>query len=303
MRTTILVAALAAMFTPSLPATAATIPVTAENFAASFHAALPGDRLVVTGVIPGMTLIGKSWTVPVVIDARRATFPDTMLFKRIGGLTIIGGRFGSATTGTRITRALIIDDSERIRVTSPQVVGIASDSGIHISDTVNATVSGGTFTGLRRGLAFVNVTGGVISNNRFIDASSDGIAIVDSRNVLARNNSCTDFNPTPGAHPDCLQMWTTPGLPIQSDITVADNFASGATQGFTLFNGGGLRINIVRNRVDTSFPQGIACYDCVDSLIADNVLTTRPGALYVTRINVIRGSNNTVRDNMIAPKP
>ncbi len=290
-------------FIVSGSASAATVAVTAATFAASFYNAQAGDRLVVSGSVPGMTLIGRSWATPVVIDARKASFPDTMLLKQIAGLTIIGGRFGSSTTSTRLGRALIIDSSERIRVTAPQVIGNRIDSGIQISNSANADVSGGTFTGLNRGLAFIAVTKGTIRNNRFLASSSDGVAIVDSHGVIARNNSCAGTIPAPGAHPDCIQMWTSAGLPLESDIMIVDNSASDATQGFTLFNGGGLRITITGNRVDTSYPQGIACYDCVDSVIANNQLTTQPGSAHITNLHVIGGSNNIVVNNSIGPIP
>lgn len=281
---------------------AATVAVTAANFTASFYSARDGDRLVVSGTIAGANLSGKSWATPVVIDARNASFPDSMLFKRIAGLTIIGGNFGSATASTRLGRALIIDSSDRIRLMAPKVTGNRIDSGIQISNTTNASVSGGTFTGLNRGLAFTAVSNGTISNNRFLASSSDGVAIVDSHGVVARNNSCSGTVPAPGAHPDCIQMWTSAGLPLASDIKIIDNSASDATQGFTLFDGGGLRITITGNRVDTSYPQGIACYGCVDSVITTNVLTTQPGSAHVTKINIVGGSNNIVADNSVGPR-
>ena len=54
---------------------------------------------------------------------------------------------------------------------------------------------------------------------------------------------------------------------------------------------------MIGNRVDTSLPQGIACYGCVDSIITDNVLTTLPGSRFRTYLRVIGGSKAVVMQN------
>lgn len=76
----------------------------------------------------------------------------------------------------------------------------------------------------------------------------------------------------------------------------------GATQGFTSFtpsSGGGLRIFMLNNRVNLSYSQGIACYNCVDSVFSGNMLTTIPGSDHQTRINIVGGRNNIISNNSI----
>jgi hypothetical protein len=55
--------------------------------------------------------------------------------------------------------------------------------------------------------------------------------------------------------------------------------------------------------VSTSYPQGIACYNCVDSKFTGNVLTTLPGARWQTSMNIVGGSNNMIAYNSIGPLP
>ena len=159
------------------------------------------------------------------------------------------------------------------------------------------------FNGLQVAMVFGTVTHGIASHNAVTGAGSDGIDIANSHFVTAANNVCSGSVPTPGAHPDCIQLWSVTGNPLQSDITVKNNSATGATQGFTAFNsmGGELRVQITGNSIDGSFPQGIACYSCVDSNISYNKLVTLPGAAHLTNLNIIGGSGNTVLGNIITP--
>lgn len=174
--------------------------------------------------------------------------------------------------------------------------------GLTYSKPDNVSVTRSSFTSLRRGLSFSTVTNGKMARNKFVNSSSDGAAIVDSHFVTANRNSCSGTAPSAGAHPDCIQLWSIRGHAVQSDITLSKNIAVGKTQGFTSFtpsNGGGLRISMLNNRVDISYPQGIACYNCVDSLFQGNVLTTIVGSQFQTRMNIVGGSNNVMLDNSI----
>ena len=59
---------------------------------------------------------------------------------------------------------------------------------------------------------------------------------------------------------------------------------------------------MIGNRVNTSLPQGIACYGCIDSIITDNVLTTLPGARFRTYLRVLDGRNNIVEQQQHRPR-
>jgi hypothetical protein len=283
---------------------AATYLATSANFASVFYAAKAGDRIVASGNFGTMLLRDRSFSTPITIDATNARFTDTLMLKQVSGVNFTAGTFGSATGPTRSNQAVIITGGSFINFNAPTVVGNGFGQGLMFNGTSNVGVRNGTFTSLGRGMAFTSVTNGVIDRNRFLASSSDGIAIVDSHFVTATNNNCSGTVPAPGAHPDCIQMWSLSGRPVQSDIVIADNTATGSTQGFTSFDpgrGGGLRISFLRNRVDTNYPQGIACYACVDSLIADNVLTSMADARWITTINVVGGRNNILRNNSIGP--
>ncbi len=283
---------------------AATVGATSASFASVFAHAKAGDTIVLSGKFAATTLLGRSFATTVTIDARAATFTDTFTIKNSSGLTVLGGHFGSATGQTRTGTAVAVYNGDHISFIDPVVVGDGSGAGhgIAFSGTSNATVTGGQFSGLRLGLGIQSLTNATVSGNSFTGETSDGINIADSHLVTASGNICSGSVPSAGAHPDCIQLWSLIGKPIQSDIRILDNQAYGDTQGFTSFNPGdasGLRIQISGNYLDVSQPQGIACYGCFDSMVTDNVLATIPGSRWQSIIRVIGGANNIVSGNTI----
>ena len=276
------------------------------TIAAVFAKAKSGDTIKLIGSFGRVTLSGRTFGVALKIDATRATFSDTLLIKDVSGLYITGGKYGSSTGTTSYNKAIAVYNGTNVTINKAYVIGSQAGSGIGVTSTTNVTVSNSTFDGLKSGVGFTSVTGGMITNNKSIRSSSDGFDIADSHKVTVTGNSCSGTIPGAGAHPDCVQLWSFAGNPPQSDITVTGNTATGATQGFTSFNeadGGGIRINISNNKINTSYPQGIACYGCIDSIFTKNVLTTLAGAKSKTNINIIHGSNNVVAQNSIGNKP
>ncbi len=286
----------------SWSAEARTYSATASTLKAVFAIVKSGDTIVLTGNIPGAVLQNRSFTKPVILDAKAAVFTNTLKIYSVTGLTVLGGHFGSATAAVNGVNVL---GGGRITFTSPVVVGNRTSShGIDFSRTTSVTVTGGTFTGLRSGISLTSVTGGTLSNNKSLASTSDGFDIAASHRISVTGNSCSGTVISAGAHPDCVQLWSIPGQPPTSDITIRGNTAVGNTQGFSLFDhaqGGGLRIYILNNQADITYTQAIACYQCVDSIFTGNVISTQPGAQWSARMSIIGGSNNRIANNSVAP--
>ncbi|MGI4878854.1 MAG: PEPxxWA-CTERM sorting domain-containing protein [Janthinobacterium lividum] len=283
-------------------ASAKTVNATAANFVAVFAAATPGEVIRLSGRFGLTSLTNKTWATPVTIDARAATFTDTLAIKNVSGLNVIGGQYGSTTGATRYNKAVLVYNGSNVSFTKAAFVGANTGQGIVFVGTAGAKVTNSSFTHLGGGLGLTSVTGATITGNVSIYSMSDGFDIAGSHNVGISNNSCSSGTPAAGAHPDCVQLWSIAGQAPQSDITISRNVASGATQGFTSFDaaqGGGIRLSIVSNQVNTSYSQGVACYACIDSNISYNSLTTLAGSAHLTNLNVIGGSNNTIVGNKI----
>lgn len=287
----------------AIPAHSASFIADSTNIASVLQQARGGDLITLRGSFGGLKLHNLNFSKTVVISAWGATFSDTFELSNVQNLSIRGGSFGSATQPLLRNRAIAVYNSSNIGFAHSTVTGNGDGLGFFSRVATNLSVTDSRFSGLLLGIGFESVNGGTILNNRITKSISDGINIADSHFVTASGNQCSAGLPKPGAHPDCIQLWSIAGRAVQSDITVTGNTAHGPTQGFTSFNpdaGGGLRINISNNRVDSTFSQGVACYNCRDSVFTNNVLTTLPGAPYQTRINIVGGSNNTIGNNSVA---
>ena len=285
------------------PGRAAVLTATPDSIATIFSSAKGGDIIKLKGSFGSFGLQNKTFATTVTIDATKAVFNDSVTIDSVSNLKIIGGTFGSLTQPTRTSRAISIYSSSNIALSKGFYVGNGTGVGVTMADSQNVTISAGNFQKLRAGIGVTSSSNVRISSSRFIGMTSDGIDIADSHFVTADSNRCFAGNPGPGVHPDCVQLWSILGNPVQSDILLTKNVVSGPTQGLTSFNpenGGGLRITMTDNIISTSYPQGIACYACVDSIFTGNVLSTLPGAQWRTTMNIVGGSNNTIANNSIA---
>lgn len=285
---------------------AGVIDATAATIKAKWAAAQPGDTLRLTGRFGAVNLGGKVGRPPITIDARAATFTDSMTIFNTSGLRFYGGTFDTRGGRARLGKSMVVSGGNDLVFDGQTMVGPATNAGqgMEINKSTGVTVTNGTFRHVQIGISAVSSTGVVLRNNQVVGAQTDGFRVVGSRSVQVLNNSCSGGAPAPGAHPDCVQLWSLSGTPRQSDIAIRDNIATGPTQGFTSFTpekGGGERLTFSGNIVNSTMPQGIACYGCFDSVFTGNFLTTRPGATSVVTLNIIGGGNNVVADNFRAP--
>jgi hypothetical protein len=292
----------------AMPASAATVSATSANFTSVFAAAKAGDTIMLSGNFDGAVLANRSFARPVRINARAAVFTGKLTVRNVDGLVVIGGVYGAANTNWQNGGTIVVSGGSNISFLQPTLIGDGAGKarGLSFQSTTGVNVDRARFSGFRMAVGIDSVTNGTFTNNFVRGATSDGFDIVNSHFVTASHNSCTASMPSIGAHADCMQLWSLAGQPVQSDISILNNYAYGQTQGFTSFDperGGGLRITMSGNRIDTSMPQGIACYGCVDSTITWNVLTTLPGSQFRTYLRVFGGSNNIVENNSIGLIP
>ncbi|NJC10050.1 PEPxxWA-CTERM sorting domain-containing protein [Polymorphobacter fuscus] len=293
--------------TSAAPLHAAVLTANGTNLAAVFARAKDGDTIKVVGTVKDMVLQNRSFTKAVTIDATQATFTDTLTIKNVSKVNFLGGTYGSRTQEMRTGRAVGLYNSSDVNFSRVFFVGTGRGTGVGITTAGSRgiSVSAGNFQNLRLGIGITASTDVRISSSRFIGMTSDGINIADSHRVTATANRCTNGAPSAGAHPDCIQLWSILGNPRQSDISLTNNYVNGPTQGLTSFNasaGGGLRITMIGNTIATSFPQGIACGNCDNSIFTNNTLTTLPGARWRTSMN-IDGNNNIIENNTVGDRP
>ena len=288
--------------TPISASSAAFTATTSTELSSVLRSVQGGDTIALSGTF-GLTAIKyHNWSSTVTLDATKATFTDSLALSNLSNFTVIGGHFGSPTAAETYGEAIYINKVDHVAFVSPTVIGNFITAGIGVIGSTNITVTGGTFSHVHKAISLNGVTGATIADNVVTGSTGDGFQVADSHNVNLVSNQCTGSTPLVGDHPDCIQLWSVAGHSPVSDIVIRGNSATGSTQGFTEFNhaqGGALRITVTGNTIAGYFPQGIACYDCVDSTITDNTLTSLAGAAHVVNLNIIGGQNTVVTGNRL----
>lgn len=244
-----------------LPASAATVEATPATLAERLQRAAAGDTIhLAAGSYAAVELRDRHWSPPVTVDARAAQVRAVHLLA-VSGLTWHGGTFDGG-------------DVERGGFTAQKSDHLVVEA-VEFRHYLRAGIGMGSSSDIR------------LSGNVFAAMGSDGIDIALSRRFVVDHNRCVDTHPTDGAHPDCVQLWSRPSEPPTADIVIADNDATGDTQGFTMFNhvrdgvddGGFDRITVERNHARVSSYHGIAVYSCRDCIVRHNRVETLPNPL------------------------
>lgn len=286
------------MLTCSSASGAKTIAATQSTLATALRSATGGDRIVLNGDFGFNKIYGASYSSLVTLDASAARLSDTVVFYNANNLLISGGTFGSSKASTRWGRDAVFYNSANVGFDQAQFVGNGGGAAVAFIGVSNAYVLNSTFSNFGLGLGLSKVNGATLTNNAVYGQTKDGFDIAGSRNVTASHNACYGANPAPGAHPDCIQIWGMAGQ-TTSNIALTDNLAYESSQGFTKFASGGSasHISMLRNVVESTMPQGIACYDCYNSEFRDNELVTLKSAPHLVNLNIIGGSNNILSNN------
>lgn len=299
--------AAALIVTTALPASAATLTATAATFDAKLSSLAAGDTLALVGSFGEVRLMNRTFAQTVTLDASNATFTTAMVFDNVWNVALHGGTFNIGSNGA-YAKGVAVYNGANVYIEGITVNGggTVDQFGVTINGTHNAQVTFSKFNGLYSGIALGAVAGGFLAKNSFTASTSDGIDIADSHGVTASRNTCTGATPRAGAHPDCIQMWSVAGHALESDISVTYNTSIGAMQGFSDFDAG-QNITISNNIVSSSYAAGVACYDCINSTITNNSVSTLAGAPYQSQVIVRGGSGNIVTGNMVAaynqPRP
>ena len=289
----------------ALPADAKIFTATSATLSRIWKTASAGDTIRLEGIFASTTLLqNKSVAKTLTLDATKATFTGTLKLQSDNNISVIGGKYDSTGGPTAYGKGIVVYRSSNVSFDKLAVVASGTDgeTGISFEGVTNSRITNSTFTKVGVGVGVTGSSNITISGNKVVGATRDGYDVYNDHNVIVTNNSCSASKPQAGAHPDCVQLASTKGLPVESDIKVVDNIATGMTQGFTSFYGsatGSLRITISGNIINGLMSQGVACYGCVDSFITGNFLSAQPGAAHFVNLNVIGGSNTVVSGNTL----
>jgi hypothetical protein len=256
-----------------------TIVMTEANVRAVLAAVRPGDTIRMEGEFNAPIFIRDRDLGGVTFDARNAVIRNLFRLQRSHNIHVIGGQWYSPGPGD----AIRIEQSSHISFAGITVFGDANrlGAGVRAIGSSFVTLRDGHYEGLRNGAIFNGTTDSISVRNHFSNGGEDGMKVADSQRIILAHNRCTGFVPSPGYHPDCLQLWSLPDRPVQSDIYLLNNLAIGPQQSFVSFTPvehSGSRLTFVGNYAATTSGHTITCTGCKDSLIADNMLVVLPDA-------------------------
>lgn len=270
-----------------------------DNVNAALAAVQPGDTIRMEGLFTSPQRWRNRDFGGVTVDASAATITGGFRLINVQNLRFSGGSWLAPGTGD----AIRVENSAHVSFGGLVLSGSQDrlGAGIRVMRSSHVTVRDNRFEGLRNGAILFTVTDSLAARNHFADGGEDGMKILDSQRVIASHNSCTGFEPLPGYHADCIQLWSLVDRPVQSDVYLLNNLAIGPQQAFVSFDPGdmsGTRLTFIGNYAATTSPHTITCIGCTDSLFADNMLIVMPDAPWAAAMKITgSGSGNVYGDN------
>lgn len=257
---------------------------------AALVAAKAGDVLTVTSDCPGLSLSGKHFSSPVVIE--KGVFTGPVLLNNCSGITL------------RETRHVSSGDK-------------LAKNGVIVSASKNVTIQGASFAGHSRSIIWSKASNFALLDSAFSGMTVDAVDVALSHVGILKNLTISGTNQVdPLAHCDGIQLWSRATDIPTGDITIEDVDIASKSQGVSAFNhmrsylkgtrvydrakgmyrilaadeilddGGFDRLVWRRIKVLGGYPQGINMSDARNSVLENCHVHTLSGSPYQARIAV-----------------
>ncbi|MEN9932089.1 MAG: hypothetical protein RIS17_662 [Pseudomonadota bacterium] len=255
--------------------------------AATLAAAAPGST-VTTGPVrcpARVSLLNRNYN-GVTLDATGAVFAEGIGMRNVQGLTIKGGTWGRRDADTLNLHVIRADAVTDVTIAGTTVLGNANLKGGGISvqpGSQRVTIRDNRLHGHMLGIGVRESSDILIARNAITGSTSDGINSVGNQRVIITNNQCSEFTKIYPAHPDCIQLWSIVGQPLQADVYVINNAAIGDMQGILSSDPktvSGRRLFFHGNYLAVTYSHTLTCGGCVESVAMDNVLASYPGSYF-----------------------
>lgn len=267
-------------------------PVTVRNLLTlnvALRTASPGATIVLApGSYGQVSLSDLSFDTPVTLVAKGVETKGLVLNK-VTGLRIVGM---SVALDEPDAGRLAITDSQNIRISELSARGLPRGQGLFITRTRNIRVDKSSFEGFRNGVVHAGCYDIAIEGNTFRRLGADGVTGAGTSRLLIKDNDFADFAPTPGAHPDAIQVFTKGTTASAEDISIIGNRirrgSGGIPQGIFITDQTGTlpyrRIVVRDNVIEGAMYNGIAVSHAEDVEVSGN--SVQPYEGMNSRINV-----------------
>ncbi|SHF86429.1 parallel beta-helix repeat (two copies) [Loktanella atrilutea] len=161
-----------------------------------------------------------------------------------------------------------------------------------VRDSMGIVFSENNVSKYYQGLAIIDSIGSVIADNRFSQMTGDGLRLSGIQDTLIEGNIFTDFNGSTQDinHSDMIQVWSAPYNKMNTEnLTIRGNFFNSsdgvATQTIFIKNetytetGAKYEnITVENNTIYNGHIHGVAIYDAVGVVVANNTMLWNPDA-------------------------
>lgn len=321
MKQLLVLLAISSLWSPA-PAAAAQLTATPDNLASVLARSKGGDTVVITGDVSQRRIKNLSFSPPITLDARSATFTALELFD-VKGLTLVGGTYrpwcGPTVKGPMCGYALTFNGAENVAVrdarfvgpeeSRPGLMGVMADGhGLTFGKSSKVELTGSSFVGFKGGLVIGTTDGFIVRDNAFYRLRAAGMQVGESRSGVIEDNLVYGIRVVSDEHPDGFQFWSRPTSPPVSDIVIRRNTVVGDTQGIAFQNhiragiddGGFDRITIEDNDIWVSAPGGIVVNAIRGLTLNNNRVRTIAGSPYRSSIDPSRSSDIARAGNTVA---
>lgn len=293
----------AALIAAPLAAPAAVVTVTsAAALQSAVNAAHAGDVVqCVGGPFNGLAFTGLSFTSDVTIQS--AASATTAYTCTLGDFTVTNATHLAFKTLDMLGAWPSNNNNGAYQVKTSHFITFANDhihgtigplpaaaqtgpgTGLAINGSDHITLKHNAFSYLVNGLVLANSTYIQAEANDFNAIGSDGTDLYEVGWLNFVGNTCRTFYPPTGAHPDCVQAFTTGATSSDHDLNFTSNVVA--------IDGGGLRQGIFL----TDQTSGVRAFQNVN--ISGNLFCgTNSNA-----IDVSYGVNVTIAGNVLYPIP
>jgi hypothetical protein len=246
--------------------------------AAALAAASSGATVSATGTCEAPLVLRNRDYGGVILDASAASFPAGAVLNGVKGLAVRGGSWGRTDVEIAAFHVIQAAQVEDFSLAGATVLGNgdARGGGVSIANGRRVTVRDSVLKGHATAIGVRSSSAVLVTGNRISGSTADGINVTDVQQAIVSANSCRDFSPAIGAHPDCIQLRDLPDRPRQAGIWVLNNDAVGRMQAFF---GDCNQATFAGNRAAVDvFTHTLTCARALETAAFDNVLSNTPAS-------------------------
>jgi len=270
-----LLLALTCLALTACDARSATLSATSVTLPLVMLRAKGGDTVALNGDFGEVAINNRKFSPALTLDLQNA---------KLNRLAIVGSTGvhvkGGGWSASDVRELVLIQQADDVSFDGSALQSEGKAYGFRILDTSNITIKSTHIDQVFQAINSGRVKNATYADNTITASFNDGIVIYANQGLKIEHNQISGNQRVDKRHPDGIQFIYKAGDARHgersSDVVIRNNSISGNTQG--IFGGGIDRAEIAGNTVNIDHGNGIRIGDCTECRVADNDVSTLPGA-------------------------